>query len=90
MRIANIDTTQGDDCPVDGARLNNQDHYVEDQVMLLDVILLTSLIIRLKIILSAENYVDIKRKVQVRIKRKVQMLFTKTLPLINLILMVIL
>ena len=47
---------------MDGARLNNQDHYVEDQVMPLDVILLTSLIIRLKIILSAENYVDIKRK----------------------------
>ena len=68
--------------PVDGARLYNQDHYVEDQLMLLDVILRTSLITRLKIILSAENYVDIERKVQV--------LLTKTLPLINLILMEIL
>ena len=26
---------------MDGARLHNQDHYVEDQVMLLDVILLS-------------------------------------------------
>ena len=68
--------------PVDGARLYNQDHYVEDQVILLDVILRTSLITTLKIILSAENYVDIERKVQV--------LLTKTLPLINLILMEIL
>ena len=44
-----------------GARLHNQDDYVEDQVILLDVILLTSLITRLNIILSVENYVDIKK-----------------------------
>ena len=50
--------------PVDGARLHNQGHYVEDQVMLLDVILLTSLITRLNIIPSVVSYVDIKRVVR--------------------------
>ena len=65
---------------VDGARLHNQDHYVEDQVMLLDVILLTSLITRLNIILSVENYVDIKKEAQ--------MPFTQARLLINYTLMV--
>ena len=46
---------------MNGARLHSQDHYVEDQVMLLDVILLTSLITRLNIILSVEKYVDISK-----------------------------
>ena len=46
---------------VDGGRLHNQGHYVEDQVMLLDVILLTFLIRRLNIIPSVENCVDIKK-----------------------------
>ena len=55
--------------PVD-ARLHNQ-----GQVMLLDVILLTSLITRLSIILSVENYVDIRKEVQV--------VFTQARPLIN-------
>ena len=34
---------------MDGATFHNQDHYVEDQVMLLDVILLTSLITTLNV-----------------------------------------
>ena len=55
--------------PVD-ARLHSQ-----GQVMLLNVILLTSLITRLNIILSVENYMDIKKEVQV--------VFTQARPLIN-------
>ena len=49
---------------MDGVRSHNQGHNVEDQVMLLDVILLTSLITRLNIIPSVENCVGIKKEVQ--------------------------
>ena len=52
--------------PVDGGGLHNQSQHVEDQVILLDVILLTSLITRLNIILSVENYVDINWAAQQR------------------------
>ena len=55
--------------PVD-ARLHNQ-----GQVMLLNVTLLTSLITRLNVILSVENYVDNRKEVQV--------VFTQARPLIN-------
>ena len=68
MRIAHIDTTQGDNCPVDGARLYNRGHYVEDQEMVLDVILLTSQITGLNIIQFVENYVDIKRELTVALE----------------------
>ena len=51
--------------PVDGARLYNQGHYVEDQEMVLDAILLISLITGLNIILFVENYVDIKKELMV-------------------------
>ena len=60
MRIGNIDTTQGDQCPSRWSKITQPSHYVEDQVMLLDVILLTFLITRMNIIPSVvASYVDI-------------------------------
>ena len=62
MRIANyiiLILLKEMTAPVDGKRLHNQGYYVEDLMMLLDVILLTSLITRLNIILSVVSYVDI-------------------------------
>ena len=82
MRIANIDTTQGDDCPSGWSKITQPRPLCRDQVMLLYVILLTSLITRLNIILSVENYKDIKKEVQ--------MLFTQALPLMQHTLMVLL
>ena len=88
MRIANVDMILLKEmpAPVDGARLHNQDHYVEDQVMLLDVILLTSLITRLNIILSVENYADIKKAV-LMVFLELSIILTNSILMVSLLLL---